>query len=321
MVFFFITKGDFPPMTPRFDLNLLTVLHVLLEERSVTRTGDRLGRTQSAISNALKRLRTLFDDPLVVRGADGLSPTPRALDLAPVIARIVAEATACVTPPEGFDPATAQAQFAIGAPDRFALPLFLPLFAQLRRVAPGIVPNLRTTDRTYAIRLIEAGEIDLAIGWFDHIPSQLASRFAFEDRLACLCRADHPLLAGGHEPTLDAILAAPHLVVSSTGDRRAAFDAMLHQQGLRRTIAATLTSFTAVPDLLCASDMVGVFTRRTCDHFVARHPLRAVPLQLDLSPLANHLIWQRRFDSDPAHVWLRTQILNATRDSPAPARP
>jgi DNA-binding transcriptional LysR family regulator len=295
-------------MLMNFDLNLLVILHVLLEERSVTRTGERLGRTQSAVSNALKRLRDHLDDPLLVRTPEGLSPTPRAAELQPLVARIVEDAGACIARPGDFDAATAHAQFAIGAPDRFNLPVFLPLLEHLGRVAPGIVLNLRTTDRDYAIRLIEADEIDLAIGWFDATPPHLARSFAFEDRFVCLCRADHPLLDHGRRPALEDILGFSHLVVSSTGDRRAAFDAVLERSGHHRTIAATLMSFTIVPELLLQSDLVGVFTHRTADYFVERYPLVSVPVPLEVAPIANHLIWHRRFERDQAHAWLRDQI-------------
>lgn len=298
-------------MNLNFDLNLLLILHVLLEERSVTRTGERLGRTQSAISNALKRLRDALGDPLLVRTPEGLSPTPRAAELAPIVARMVADAETCTAPREGFDPATAEAHFTVGAPDRFSLPVFLPLLEQVGRLAPGIVMNLRTTDRDYAIRLIEQGEIDLAIGWFDRTPPHIANLLAFEDRFVCLCRRDHPLLEGGRRPSLSDILGYSHLVVSSTGDRRAAFDAILASHGVRRTIAATLMSFTIVPELLANSDLVGVFTHRTSEYFAARHGLAAVPVPLEVAPIANHLIWHRRFEKDRAHGWLRAQILAA----------
>lgn len=313
-------------MQLNFDLNLLVVLHVLLEERSVTRTGARLGRTQSAISNALKRLRDNLDDPLLVRTPDGLSPTPRAAELAPLVARIVEDAGACVARPGHFDPATAEAQFAIGAPDRFSLPVFLPLLDHLGRVAPGIVINLRTTDRDYAIRLIEAEEIDLAIGWFDRTPPHLERSLVFEDRFVCLCRLDHPLLDHGDRPALQDILGFSHLVVSSTGDRRAAFDAVLERHGLRRNIAATLMSFTIVPELLRRSNLVGVFTHRTAEYFAEHYPLAMVPVPLEVAPIANHLIWHRRFARDQAHAWLRQQIavacsgdLDARRFRPGPA--
>lgn len=296
-------------MNLNYDLNLLHVLHVLLEERNVTRTGERLGRTQSAISNSLRRLRDTLGDPLLVRTPEGLTPTPRALELAPIVARIVEDAGAVTAPRGGFEPRTAEAHFSIGAPDRFSLPVFLPLLRRMEREAPGIVLSLRTTDRDYAIRLIENGEVDLAIGWFDRIPPHIADTLAFEDEFVCLCRRDHPLLVDGDRPELTEILKYPHLVVSSTGDRRAAFDAILGQYGLRRSIAATLMSFTIVPELLESSDLLGVFTQRASEYFAARYALATVPVPLEVSPVANHLIWHRRFQSDPAHGWLRDQIL------------
>lgn len=277
-------------MKLNFDLNLLIVLHVLLEERSVTRTGERLGRTQSAISNSLKRLRDHLDDPLLVRSPDGLSPTPRAAELRPRVARILRDADAVIASPAEFDPATATAQFVIGAPDRVNLPVFLPLLGHLRRVAPGIVVNLRTTDRDYAIRLIDEAEIDMALGWFDAAPPHLQRRLAFEDRFVCLCSRDHPLVARDEGPSLTDILSFPHLVVSSTGDRRAAFDAVLSRHGLQRNIAATLMSFTIVPELLLASGLIGVFTHRTAEYFTHRYPLVTVPVPLEVAPIANHLI-------------------------------
>lgn len=307
-------------MNLNFDLNLLHVLHVLLEERSVTRTGERLGRTQSAISNSLKRLRDLLGDPLLVRTPDGLTPTPRAVELAPVVARIVEDAAACTSPSDRFDPAIAEGQFTIGAPDRLSIPVVLPLLDAVGRAAPGIVLNLRTTDRDYAIRLIENGEVDLAMGWFDRTPPHIASTQAFEDRFVCLCRKDHPLLAVD-PPSLDDILAFSHLVVSSTGDRRAAFDAVLAQYGRRRSIGATLMSFTIVPELLERSDLVGVFTHRAAEYFASRYEIAAVPVPLEVSPIANSLIWHRRFASDSAHAWLRAQILLASGCEMSPAPP
>lgn len=300
-------------MKLNFDMNLLLILHVLLEERSVTRTGERLGRTQSAVSNALRRLRDALEDPLLVRTPDGLSPTPRAAELAPIVARIVNDADACVTRPGAFDPGTARAEFTIGAPDRLSLPVSLPLLEHLGREAPGIVVNLHTTDRTYAIRLVESGDIDLAIGWFDGTPPHLERQFGYEDRFVCLCRRDHPLLDSGDAPGLDAILSYAHLVVSSTGDRRAAFDAILKQHGASRKVGATLMSFTIVPELLLRSDLVGVFTHRTTEYFVSRYPLAVVPVPLEVAPIANHLVWHHRFGTDQAHTWLRHQIMLACR--------
>lgn len=302
-------------MLQTFDLNLLVVLHTLLEERNVTRTGERLGRTQSAISNSLKRLRDHFDDRLLVRTPEGFSPTPLATELAPQVAEILRGATACIAREQVFDPGTVQAQFVIGAPDRFSLPVFLPLLEHLRSAAPGISITLRATDRNYAIRMIEEEAVDVAIGWFDSLPAHLDQQFAFEDRFICLGRESHPLLTEAKRPGLEDILSYPHLVVSSSGGRRAVFDTILERHGLKRTIAATLTSFTIVPELLQQSNLVGVFTHRTAEYFARRYALTTAPVPLEVTPIANQLIWHRRFSNDPPHAWLRNQILRACTQS------
>lgn len=156
-------------MKPNFDMNLFIVFHTLFEERSVTRTGERLGRTQSAVSNALRRLRDLFDDPLFVRTPSGLAATPRAEELAKNINQIVDLAEQCVQPEFEFDPSQSSAKFVLGAPDRLSLPVFLPFLEQLRKTAPGITIDLRTTDPDSAIQLISDGSIDLALGWFEDL--------------------------------------------------------------------------------------------------------------------------------------------------------
>ena len=159
--------------------------------------GERRNGSEPAKDDALRRLRDHLDDPLLARTPEGLSPTPRAAELAPLVARIVQDAGVCIAGAGYFDAATVQVQFAIGAPDRFNLPVFLPSLEHPGRIAHGIVVNLRTTDRDEAVRLIEARGIDLAIGWFDGTPPHPARSFAFEDRVVCLCRANHPLAGRG----------------------------------------------------------------------------------------------------------------------------
>ena len=135
-MFLNITQFDGVTMIPAaFDLNLLRVLDVLLEERNVTRTGERLGRTQSAVSNSLSRLRAAFGDPLLVRGPGGLVPTPKARALEPQVREALRAAGDCFDSPSTFDPESATGLFRIGAPDRLGLPVAVPLMKELRRTA------------------------------------------------------------------------------------------------------------------------------------------------------------------------------------------
>lgn len=296
-------------MLRSFDMNLLIVFHTLIEEGSVTRTGDRLGRTQSAISNSLRRLREAFDDPLFVRSSEGLVPTPRALALADEVAGIIRAAENCLASEAEIDPATTEAQFVIGAPDRLSLPVFLPFMKHMAQIAPRMRIDLRTADRAVAIQLIEEEQIDVALGWFDDLPPHIHRSVAFSEDLVCLCRHDHPIAQG--TPDMETILSYPQLMVSSGGGRAAAFDTILTKQGYRREIQTALTNFTLVPHLLADSDMVGIFTRRTAEYFASAPHLitRAVPLEF--APISHELAWHRRFDTDPKHVWLREQIVAA----------
>ncbi|PWK58182.1 hypothetical protein C7455_110123 [Roseicyclus mahoneyensis] len=101
-------------------------------------------------------------------------------------------------------------------------------------------------------------------------------------------------------------------MVSSTAERRAALDAVLDRNGHARNIAATLMSFTILPELLLQADHVGVFSHRTTDYVVERYPLISVPIPLEVAPIANHLIWHRRFERDQTHACQRAQTALAS---------
>jgi len=291
------------------DLNLLRVLSVLFEERNVTRAGERLGRTQSAVSNALARLRGLFGDPLLVRGPDGMLLTPRAEALVVPLREMMRQAEACVSPVDGFDPATARGALRIGAPDRLSLPLLLPLLQQLRDEAPELTLHLATCDGQEALDRLHRDLIDLAIGWFDRPPAQLRTRHAFDEEFVCLCRDGHPLAATGRPIGAEHLLEQAHLVVSAAGGHRAAFDALLARRGQARRVSLSVTNFSIVPQLLRGSDLVGVFTRRVAGALAREFALACVPLAMGIEPLEHLLVWHGRNDTEPRQQWLRERVL------------
>lgn len=295
-------------MLTNFDLNLLVVFHVLMEERNVTRTGQRLGRTQPAISSSLRRLRAAFDDPLFVRTPKGLEPTPRAEALAPAVAAIIDQTNDCVAKPSEFNPSVAKASFVIGAPDRCSVPILLPTIETLGREAPGFVINLRTTDRDYAVQLVHNDEVDLAVGWMDDVPPHLERLYVYDDTFVCLSRADHPLNFQDGHASLENILSYGHVAVSSTGDRMTAFDVALKEHGLSRQVSAVVMSFTIVPEILLQTDLIGVFTQKTAEYLATRYPLKVASLPLTIPPIKNYMIWHQRFNSDHSHRWVRERI-------------
>jgi len=147
------------------DLNLLVAFDALMAERSVTRAGTRIGRTQPAMSAALSRLRTLLRDELFVRGPAGLQPTPRALDLARPLGHALADIQRTLAFTQAFEARSSALVFTLGLSEHPTFVLLPRLVARLREVAPAITLRIRSfTARDDAVTMLDAGEVDLAIG-------------------------------------------------------------------------------------------------------------------------------------------------------------
>ena len=296
------------------DFNLLKALDALVAERNVTKASKRLGRSQPAVSNALQRLRQLLGDDLLVRGPSGFVLTPRAEAIREPLREALVLMESCLAEAPQFDPAKAAGVCRLSTPDRLSIALLPPLFARLRRLAPNMALQVLTADRTQALELLDADRTDLALGWFDERPGHFHAEAMQDDRLYCVFRRDHPILKRGARFDIAAVLSFPHLVVSATGQRSAIFDDLLQRRGLKRQALVTVTNFTAVPQLLSHSDMIGVFTKLAADVFQKSFALAKRPLPIDVGPIATNMVWHVRYDKDRRHLWLRQQIKAIYRD-------
>jgi DNA-binding transcriptional LysR family regulator len=145
----------------RFDLNLLAVFEVLMRERSVTLTAERLGRTQSAVSHSLARLRAQLGDPLLIKGGRRMEPTAFALEFIEQVRPLLRGIERVLSPRHRFEPASARRVFRLAAPD-FALALFTDLLADLRAEAPGVSVEWTGPRETMLLEVVE-GQVDIAI--------------------------------------------------------------------------------------------------------------------------------------------------------------
>lgn len=306
---------DKPVRAADFDMNLIKVLHALFEERSVTRAGQRLGRTQSAVSNSLRRLRAALDDPLFVPGRHGLELTPKAQSLETQVRQIVEATDLMLSDGGAFDPAIAVGRCRIGAPDRLSLPFLRPLLTRLRQRAPNLALDVVTADREQSLALLDADQIDLAIGWFERLPARFRSEFLFKEGFVCLCRQDHPVLEDDARQDLGQILAYQHVMVSAAGDPRAAFDLALAQLGRRRNIMISLTNFSMAPHILRETDMLGIFTERAAQALAQDSGLTAFALPIAIRPLDHFMAWRSRADADPQQAWIREQAKAAVGET------
>ena len=305
------------------DLNLLVAFDALMAERSVTRAGARIGRTQPAMSAALSRLRALLRDELFVRGPTGLQPTPRALDLAEPLGRALADIQRTLEFTQAFDPRSSSAAFSLGFSEHPTFVLLPRLVERLREVAPGVTLRLRSfTARDDAVTMLDAGEVDLAVGVPPTNPAgRILTRPLFEERFVCIVRKGHPAAAA---LDLKTFLGLSHLLVSPEGDRFGHVDAALAKQGLKRRLALTLPQMYAAPTLVARSDMVSTVMGGVVAASGHAEELCVLAPPLDLEPVPFVMAWHRRNDVHPAQRWLRDCIasLHAARPGdPSDAMP
>ena len=287
------------------DLNLLVAFDALMAERSVTKAGRRIGRTQPAMSGALARLRSLFDDELFVRGQDGLQPTPRALELAEPLSRALDEIGRTLGFAQAFDPSRSRVTLHIALQEHAAFRLLPKLVRCLHEQAPSTKLTIRSyTARDDAIAFLDAGEADVAVGVPpSSAPGRIFTRPLFEERYVCILRKSHPAAAAPLD--LDTFLGLEHLLVSPEGDRFGHVDASLADRGLKRSLAVTLTQMYAAPALVAGSDLIAtlmlgvVEASRHGDELAILEP----PVKLDPCPYV--MCWHRRNDAHPAQAWLR----------------
>jgi DNA-binding transcriptional LysR family regulator len=291
------------------DSSLLKVLHTLLTESSVSRTATLLGQSQPTISVALRRLRELTGDPLLVRSGSRMVPTTHALTLIEPAAQALSHIDAILHPASNFDAATTNRTFRIGSPDYldvFFVPAVIDAF---HREAPGAkieFRHLMMVDGGYEHGL-EKGFLDLVIGNWRTPPEQLHLQPLCKDELVCLMRADHPVPAG--ELTAARYQAAEHLAVTTYNTAAwGTIDVELARNGLSRKVTTTLSSFGMAPYVLMRSDLLFTTTRSLAAHYVRLLPLRAEPMPGAVQALTYYQLWHDRTHRGAATVWLRRLV-------------
>ncbi|UTY60726.1 LysR family transcriptional regulator [Massilia sp. erpn] len=288
------------------DLNLLKLFDALVRERSVTLAGLRLGLSQPAASRALGRLRAMLGDRLVVRGKVGLELTPRGEALAGPVVKLLEDARGIVSPAV-FDPASATGHITIAAHDHLSLTVLAGLSARFERHAPGLSLHIAQPAGDN-VRLIEQGSADLALGIFQTLPGSFHRRDLYADSLVCVARSGHPGVRDGL--SLARYAALRHIAVTISGVGESAVDVALSAQGLTRRVALRVPHFLAAAMLAADSDMILTLPSRLARLLAKRLPLALLELPLQLAPLVPAMIWHERFHRDPAHVWVRQQLVD-----------
>jgi DNA-binding transcriptional LysR family regulator len=287
---------------------------VLLDERNVTRAARRLGLSQSAVSNALARLREALDDPVLVRAANGMVPTSRAVALQRQVSEALQHIGAAIDGDATFEPATAHRTFVVAATDYVQFVLLGALVERVRKAAPGVLLQVATPARDFPWGGLESGALDLIVtsNRAGVAPRGLHRRWLFRDTLGCVLRADHPL-AGGATLAMDDYLALDHIEALPLGTVGLA-DEILATLGRRRRIVLTVPNFLIAPHVVAQSDCCFTLANRIAAPLTTRLPLCRRPLPFATPTVAIGAFWHDRVHKDPAHRWLRRMIIETAAD-------
>lgn len=293
------------------DLNLLVIFDAVMQDRSVTRAGGRLGLSQPAMSHALTRLRNRLKDDLFVRSPNGMVPTPRAEELALPIRQALEDLQQSLEPTR-FDPAKAARNFRVAVDNYAAVVLVGPLAARIIKTAPGVTMVFRPSGTLDLPVLLDRGEIDLAIGPFEGQGERFSRQPLLQDDFVVMLRKNHPAASPGGL-SMEKFAALSHLIFSSSGYATDFVDRALAKRKLKRQIGLR-APFLSGENILLASDMVATVRRRLAVEIARRSPLVIRPLPHPSPIVETAMLWPRRLDNQPAHRWLREVVTTACRD-------
>ncbi len=298
------------------DLNLLPVFEAMLIEQNVTAAAAKMGLTQSALSNALGRLRTYFEDPLFVKTRQGMLPTPRALELAQPLRDALTLVRAAAQKSEGFDPLTSNRTFRLYMTDVGEM-VFLPaLMKHLRKNGFSIQIETAQLDSDEVAERLTSGEIDFAIGYLPNLGKTIAGASLFREHYVCMTRKDYGE-NGTKKLTLKQFLAASHVLISSMGSGHQIIERTLDARGFKRNVALRVPHFLVIPKIIADSDLVVTVPARVAESWADQTAVRVHELPLAIPSFDVSLFWHPRFVNDPPIEWLRELMLRLFREASA----
>jgi DNA-binding transcriptional LysR family regulator len=294
----------------RLDLNLLVTFDVLMTERSVTRAATRLGRTQSAVSHALSRLREQVDDPLLIKQGGRMVASPFAERLSEDLRPILRSLQRVLVPSEPFVPATTTRTFRIGIPD--GVPTVFPrLMARVHRDAPRAMVDW-IPEGAQTLLAVADGQIDLALlASALALPEGVASEVLLDDLTwASFVRKDHPAIASWGPKAWS---RWPHVVVRVANPLPSPVTAA-PSRARKRTVGARVPTFSDIAPLLARTNFIGTFPLLTLVDDIPIHGLHLLPPPFPVATFSQRFVWSARLGNDPAIRWIRGLLRDCFTD-------
>ncbi|NDZ11761.1 LysR family transcriptional regulator [Variovorax sp. WS11] len=297
-----------------FETYLLRVLCALIAEQSVSRTAIRMNQSQPAISAALKRLREIFNDPLLVRDKNTMVPTARALAAAAQAQSALGLLDGLLNSGEGFDASTTERSFTIAMPDYLAPPFLAQVVRSFRAQAPNARLVAQPLGPQYDYELaLQDGAIEIVIGNWPEPPEHLHSSTLLEDDIVCLMAEDHPWAADG-ELSAERYLRAAHVVpMPYSIAQRGVVESSLATLRVSRDRRVQCPYFGLAPNLLPGTDLIMTTSRHFADYYARRLPLAIRPSPIEFARMRFYQLWHASQHRAAPHVWLRGLLTAASQ--------
>jgi DNA-binding transcriptional LysR family regulator len=296
----------------RTDLNLFVVLDAIYSQGSITRASQVLNLSQPALSHALARLRTMFDDPLFVRQGAAMVPTPFTRGIITQVRQGLQLFEASLQTDQSFHPAQTQRRFHLGLRDVFEATILPPLVQKISEQAPGITIASVRVDRREIETALSSGDLDMVLEVPIPLSNQIRQQRVSRDRLIVLSRKGHPQMPKKKNQVLDLdiYLQQAHVLVSSRRQGVGLEDFELNREGLRRQISLRCQHYFAACRVVSETDLLLTMPEQYASIANAQFMNRIDPFPLATQPIDAHLYWHSSADNDPANSWLREQLLN-----------
>lgn len=293
------------PLT-RLDLNLFRVFAVIYRERNLTRAAEQLSVSQSAVSHALARMRQQLDDPLFIREAQGVVPTPLATRIWPDVQQGLGFLQRAIAHSHSFEPSRDISTVTLAMTDVIE-PALLPALVKALR---GAVPSIRVTsariERSTLKADLASGRLDCAIDVAQAADDQLFHCVLTREEFVVVSRSSAAIDS-------DSYFAAQHVTVSSRRKGYSVEDFELARQGIKRQIAARCQHYESACRLVASSDLLLTMPRSLAISSYAYLGNQIHPLPITVPSVELHLFWHKERESDPANTWLRHTLLSAVQ--------
>jgi DNA-binding transcriptional LysR family regulator len=294
------------------NLTQLQLIDALVGNGNLTDAARRIGLSQPAASHALAQLRRELQDPIFVRTAEGMRPTPYGTRLAAAVQDALKVLHEGLHREAEFRPSAARRTFNVFMTDVGQL-LYLPaLLARLSDEAPGVTLRVRPLPQKAPHLMLESGEVDLAVGTYTTLVSGCMQRRLYQSKYVCLVRRDHPAFSQGM--TAEAFREVPHAIADGTGYVHELLDRWLARQKVRRTVKLHVPHYLVLPLVIARSDLLAITASRVAELFAEILPLKVLPLPIKGPTYDIKMFWHERFHREPANRWLRDFVSSTLKD-------